>query len=248
MKRLASIFLVACLAFMLAACDSSVTSSLRAEPPVEAVPLPLDEDALEMVEVEEESRIIEIVPQEVIPQGDDTEDGNVPSAENSAEYGNAPSTENAFGLSIAIAGDDFLDTFDSLHELDYSLVRTARDGGASDDIVGDRLVIWADVPLREFALISIGNDFVNEEMFFIPMDSFGMVSELSPGEAFVVNSYVGMGTMPWSGIAFVAENGDRMYFTISQDQSGYFDPYILRGFENRTDELPEDWQPWWDEN
>jgi len=151
------------------------------------------------------------------------------------------------GILIGLATDETLSRFEELHEVDYSLVTEALGWYIDSNIVGTRLVVWANSLLRDVALISVGHDIIEHELWFMPIESFGTVSELPPGYAFVINSYVGGGTMPWSGISLVDENGTRRYFAIVPDVRGYvFDPpFLLMEFENRMDELPEDWQPWW---
>jgi len=109
------------------------------------------------------------------------------------------------GIRIALAYDKLLSAFDYLYELDYTLVREARTGGGVEKFNGDRLVVWADAPLYDFALLLFGNDSINSELLFIPIDSFGSVYELLPGQAVVINSYVGFGVLPWSGVTFVGE-------------------------------------------
>ena len=149
-------------------------------------------------------------------------------------------------IQIDFADDDFLSSFDRVHELDYSLVRKARSGVDDGLSGGERLMIWANQPLRDFVVLLIGNDFIDNETFFIPIDSFGMVAELKPSEAFVINNYFGLGTLPWSGVRFVDENSVTRYFTFQQ--SMYDGSWGFREFENRTDELPDDWTPsesWW---
>ena len=59
-------------------------------------------------------------------------------------------------------------------------------------------------------------------------------------------------------LASVDGAGRRLYFTISLDEDGNFDPdlwfaenrhlivrFSVWEFENRTDELPLGWEPWW---
>ena len=155
-----------------------------------------------------------------------------------------PVPEVELRISIDLATPEFLATFDYIHEFDYMLVREARQTGG-EDIIGDRLVIWTNTPLRNFALISIANDVINEEIIFIPMDTFDLVNELSPGMAFVINSFIGVGTLPWSGIAFQGEDDDlKRFFLLVQDQSDHFEAYRLIEFRDRRDELPAGWRPW----
>ena len=140
--------------------------------------------------------------------------------------------------------------FDFTHILDYNLVRQAQGHDVNlDEHIGDALLIRTNIPLREFAVVLVGNDTTEDEdgFIFIPMESFGMVDVFLPEEAFIIKSYLGSGTLPWSGITFLDEDNVQRYYAIVQDQSGLFDPYQLIPFEDRTDELPDDWQPWWEE-
>jgi len=147
-------------------------------------------------------------------------------------------------IQIAFADDEFINSFDNIRELDYSEVRLVRNGGYDDGLTdGDRLMIWANKPVSNFAVILIGNDDINDELIFFQLGSFGMTSELSPNEVFVINNYWGLGTLPWSGITYLDENGVIRYFTLQQSmQDGSWDFYE---FENRVSELPDDWRPWW---
>jgi len=152
-----------------------------------------------------------------------------------------------FNIQIDFATDDFLSTFDLIHEFDYTNLREERYGSPIELFNGDRLVVWANAPLYDFSVISIGHDFLDDELLFIPISRFGMIDELLPGQAYVINSYISMGTLPWSGITFTDEDNRIRYFTLLQDQSDEFPPYRLLEFENRADNLPEGWTPWWEE-
>jgi len=125
--------------------------------------------------------------------------------------------------------------FTTIHELDYSTVHPHIDVPSRMN-----LAIWANVPLRDFAVISIFNDIVESNLLWFPQERFGEIAVLQPGEGFLVNGYVGQGTMPSSGITFVDENGDTRYFTMQEnaaDMGG--EPWILREFE------PSDgWADW----
>ena len=201
-------------------------------------------------------------------------------------------------IQISLVSDEFLSGFDYLHEFDYWHVHEWI--GDYDNHTGDRLVIWANAPMRDFAVMRAANDFIDDEFFYIPLSIYGHVDEVLPGQAYVIHRYVGMGTLPWSGITFVDEydeqryfmmlqdqsgllkpwpfdpdilnlfedghlqivsidgRGERQYFTVTHDENGEFDPeiwlienahllfsYMLIEFENRTHELPSDWEPWW---
>ena len=163
--------------------------------------------------------------------------------------------ELPFNISMTfLASDEFLSAFDYLHEVDYSY---ARGRGAIDTDL--RLVIWADAPLREIALLQLGGgdiscigcDGCNEalpwgRMIRVPRDTFGLVEELPIGEAFVINNYIPGGTWAASGITLVDENDVRRYFVIISDQMGFSEEwFVLHRFENFADTMPPDcWQPW----
>ena len=141
--------------------------------------------------------------------------------------------------------------FDFIHTLDYNLVREARGEPVNiGEHIGDALLIRTNIPLREFSVISMGNYSIEDEdgFIFIPIETFGIVEYFMPGEAFIIKSYLGLGTLPWSAITFLDDEGIQRHYAIVQDQSGLFDPYRLIPFEDRTDELPDDWEPWWDKD
>jgi len=145
--------------------------------------------------------------------------------------------------------DEMFD-FSDMHVFDYNYVREARGDSVNlGDQIGDALLIQTNMPLRDFAVILIGNDTLEDEdgIIFIPTETFGMVAEFLPGEAFVIKSYFGVGTIPWSGITFLDDEDVQRYYAIVQDHSGLLDPYLLIPFEDRTEELPDDWQPWWED-
>ena len=135
-----------------------------------------------------------------------------------------------------------------MHLLDYNDLIHARDGGVAldRDTDGDFLLIQTSAPVYDFAVILMGHDVLEEgSLIYIPIESFNKVNTLNPEEGFVIHAYLSRGTIPWSGITFLDVFGVRHYYAIMQDQSGLREPYFLLPFENRTDELPSDWQPWW---
>lgn len=141
--------------------------------------------------------------------------------------------------------------FNSIHTVDYNYVREARDGFVNlGELTSDTLLIRTNVPLRDFAVVLVGNDVIEGEdgVIFIPIESFGMVDYLLPEDAFIIKNYVGLGTIPWSGITFLDHEGEKKYYAIVQDQSGLFDPYLLIPFYDGTDKLPDGWEPWWEED
>lgn len=144
--------------------------------------------------------------------------------------------EEELYLQIALADDAFLSTFDRYF--------VAGDLGHA---IGVNLAIWSNAPLRNVSLLSLGNDLLDDEIIYIPMDTFGTVGELLPGQAFVIHSYAGLGSMPWVGIRFTDAAGAERYFVLSQNHAypEHGDEWVIWEFENRTAELPEDWvAPW----
>jgi hypothetical protein len=146
-------------------------------------------------------------------------------------------------LQIAVADTERLSTFSNLYEFFYP----SAHGLGEDFITGYNIVIWSNVPLYDFAVITFGNDSLDGEFIFIPIDTFEQVDVLLPGDAFVLNSYYTKGTYPWSGITFNDENGVKRYFAINEGWPVIGDgELIIWEFENRTHELPPDWTPWWE--
>ncbi|MCL2587887.1 MAG: hypothetical protein FWD84_00580 [Oscillospiraceae bacterium] len=143
-------------------------------------------------------------------------------------------------LQIAPADDALLATFDSYFEMDHPSAYVASGGGIS-------IAIWANIPLQNFSFMTFGNDILGEETIFIPIDTFGTVEELLPGQGFVIHPYIGLGSLPWTGVTFVDPNGVQRYFALAQNQAypEHGGQWVIWEFENRTDELPADWvAPW----
>ena len=115
-------------------------------------------------------------------------------------------------VQAAIASDTLLNKFSLLHEFNYSSVRGHGN-------VGDRLVVWSNTSISEFAVVNL----VFEE-FIIPTEYFAVVNELPTGQAVVINFYTNIGTMPASGITFVDGSGERRYFWMLHDQSVSIEP------------------------
>jgi len=116
-----------------------------------------------------------------------------------------------------------------MHMLDYDELR-----GSGDFEHTDTLMIRSSAHLRDFAVINMSNDATDDQIFFIPNQFFGVVENLLPGEAYIITSYVSVGTLPWSGITFLDDNGQRWYFAILQNQADEGDPYLLLPMAQRT--------------
>jgi len=211
MKRLLALLFVLGLVFTLAACD--------ADEPTPSPEAPVETPALEAP--------LEDEPDEYEPG--EYEAGTERPADLDVE---------TLGLMITLLEDE--EGLDSIHVFDHGELMDMDwlelEEGES---FGDSLMIRADVPLYELAVVHLSNDVLDDEIVFVPTDSFGMIPVLLPGEAFIIHSYIGLGTFPWSGITFLDENGHRWFFTINQNQSGEGSPYFLLPFEDRSNELAE---------
>jgi len=120
--------------------------------------------------------------------------------------------------------------FNVLHEVNYnSAFEDIR--GFRFDSDGERLVIWASQPIYNLSLVAIGHDVVDDNFGFLVTDTVFTIDRLdsAAAEALVIDSYYGMGTMPWSGISFEDGAGTRRYFTLQQ--SGYDGRFHLHEFE-----------------
>ena len=180
------------------------------------------------------------------PNGEEVSSANINNAEPPTQI-NQTVTSETVGVHIDIACDEFMQRLHDSHFFDYTQVGESL-WGLWDGSGVPQLVIWTDVSLREFAVISVGNDLINGEVVFIPIKTFGLIDVLLPGEAFIIDSYMSQGTMPWSGITFIDNYDIKRYFVIVKDQSDEFPPYRLIEFQNRTEELPSDWSAWWESN
>ena len=160
-------------------------------------------------------------------------------------------------VNVAIVTDDLLLSFNQLHELDYGEVRSLNLFSETNN-----LIFWATMPITDFAVLLVGYEHIAQEptyidgirttaldTIYIPIDRFGMVSEMQPGDAFVINN-IGIRSpfdfgMP--GVTFVDESGTQRYFLFYNDRTSVaqVNPFRLVEFQNRMYQLPEDWQPRW---
>jgi len=131
-----------------------------------------------------------------------------------------------FNISIAHATDILLANFEQIHEMDYYEVRGVPQG--------DRLVIWADVTLHDFAVVNLSPDSVGDEVIYYHTSIHGKVDSLLPRQAFVVNNYAGVGTLPWSGIVFTDATDERHYFAMMHDHSDSFNHFTIWPIEIAT--------------
>jgi len=93
---------------------------------------------------------------------------------------------------------------------------------------GDTLMIRTARNLYEFSMLLMTPNGTGDIVTYEPYEIIRVVDNtFLPNEAFIINGYMSVGTVPWSGITFLDENGDRWYFAILQDQSDEFPPYRL---------------------
>jgi len=110
-------------------------------------------------------------------------------------------------IQIDLATDEFLSTFSNLHH-------------AHLNESGVDLVVWTNQPLPHVAVIVLEPEWLEDrdEWGFSPRDSFGYVEMLLPGEGYVINNYMGLGTLPHMGIGFFdAELGDTRIFFFQEN-------------------------------
>jgi hypothetical protein len=79
--------------------------------------------------------------------------------------------------------------------------------------------------------VAIGHDVVDDNIAFFVTDTVFTIDRLDSyaAEALVIDSYYGIGTLPWSGISFEDGTGARRHFTLQQ--SGYDGRFHLHEFE-----------------
>ena len=228
MKKYICLLFLFSIVLMLAACDGGqqapTVTRVQDPTPTPAAATPAPEPTPE--------------PAEEYPEDEESEEPYIPEE---------PSTQEELLLRMDMATDELLATFSYLHQFDYAALREDRVPTSYNyqAIGGAKLVIWTNRPLTNFAVIQITTDFINDELFYIPLQSYGHIGQLLPGQGFVVHNYIGVGTLPWSGVSFVDEDGTQRFFWMQQNMA-YPDqgnPWEIREFEDRTDELPEGWEP-----
>jgi len=116
-------------------------------------------------------------------------------------------------IQIDAATDELLSTFSRLHHANLSTPEHEE---------GVTLVIWANQPLHNFSVTALSSEWLedDEAWGFMPTFGFGSVATLLPGEAFVVENYMGLGTLPHRGISFTDSNdGNTRVFSFSENHA-----------------------------
>ena len=120
----------------------------------------------------------------------------------------------AIEIEIRLADDEFLATFYYVHYVDYGLAHAGYWGPIESDT---NLVVWANVPLYDFALLAFKEvDFIDGEFVYAITGTYGEVAVLEVGHGFAITSYYDKGTMPWSGVRFVDANGETRHMAMQQ--------------------------------
>jgi len=90
----------------------------------------------------------------------------------------------------------------------------------------NRVVIETNRPLREFEMVRLEDDFDDDYgLSFIPISLYReVVEEFLPGETFVIDDFIGGGTLPTDAVTFIDQYGERRYFAFQHDHSLGLDP------------------------
>ena len=212
-----------------------------AEPEVVAEPEPEIEEETEEVPTPEEAEVDtdenadkdineDVTVEEEVTDTEDEEEAST-EAGNDDNISAGPSTlptdvftltHDAFTIHIAPATAELLASFLHIYEYDYSLLRGITPG--------DHVVIWSPMALQDVAVIGIQatEAFTEEDgIIYEQSGAYGLIPHLLPGEAFTIIHYVGVGTLPWSGIAFTDETGTRHRLGLLHDQSDSANVFVL---------------------
>ncbi|MCL1862105.1 MAG: hypothetical protein FWF78_00890 [Defluviitaleaceae bacterium] len=130
---------------------------------------------------------------------------------NPAHIANEPIEE--LKIQIAVATDELLNTFANVHHADVRGVYGHDDGAT--------LVIWANQTLLDFSVLALASDWLEDTLMFKPTYGFGSLMVLPLGDAFVIENYMGMGTLPHRGITFSDKNGENIRVFFFQENNAY---------------------------
>ncbi|MCL1843362.1 MAG: hypothetical protein FWF79_06075, partial [Defluviitaleaceae bacterium] len=100
---------------------------------------------------------------------------------------------------------------------------------AGVDIQGEDVLIGATRTIHNISLILIENiwdDAKNQDGFTVT-ESFLIAEALLPSEVIIINGYVGLGSLPWSGITFTTAPGERHFFAFNHDNSDSPNRFLL---------------------
>jgi len=204
-------------------------SSLTDEEPSEEEELSEEEDTSPADEESSDSEETASLESSPTPSEDEPEDAETGSNDVPYDFNlthgfviDSNADAEALGLTIVRLDPNTSEEVTFAHMLDYDELRGS--GGLEHT---DSLMIRASVPLYDFAVVNITNDSMGDRIVFFVEDAFGFVESLLPGEAYVIISYVSVGTLPWSGISFFDGEGQFWAFAILQNQADEGDAYLL---------------------
>jgi len=145
----------------------------------------------------------------------------------------------AAAIYITSRNNELLSRFGDIHVFDYLTAYNTLYGLDDDHWFFDindewGIVIWADIPLHNFQLITIYHDFDEEEISTASHVLYE-IDELMPMTPILLDRFVHVGgVIPWEGISFIDPSGTRRYFALQDDRRGYpgDPPWFLLEFEN----------------
>jgi len=223
MKRVLVLIVVLIFTFTMSGCDRTDDSASIEESNGECV-------------VEE---VVENIPEEV----EETHEHEIEEVEEGLEEDSAYESQDVEGLgglpvlpSFLWVDDATLEgmyDFNVLHEFDYFQI----DGFESER----GIVIWADVLMADFSIITLTHDFVDEGWYIFVEESWSVADEIWVGDALVIHGYHGSGTLPVSGFSFVDEDGETRYFAFIENMGYPTEPgpyrWIMFEFDGSTGRL-----------
>ena len=151
-----------------------------------------------------------------------------------------PDTEDLGASDTATAGQGFYAPFgnyllfayrpqDVVLESFDALVYIPHPALEGVDIWGEDVLIGASRTINNISLILIENiwDDIRNQDGFTVTESFLIAEALQSGEAIIINGYVGLGSLPWSGITFTTAPGERHFFALNHDNSDSPNWFVL---------------------
>jgi len=227
MKKYLALLIVLGLGLGIMGCDRDNTPVATEETVEENV----IEDVVDEEVLEEIEEIYEIDEDEVDEKDEDSIEDTAYETQDVEELRGLPILPSF--VWVEDANHESIYDFTVLHEFDYFQV----DGFHSEWSI----VMWADVLMGEFSIITLTHEFVEEELYIFVEESWLVADEIWVGDALVIHGYHGSGTLPISGFSFVDEEGETRYFTFMENMGYPYDPgpyrWIMLEFDGSTGEL-----------
>jgi hypothetical protein len=138
-------------------------------------------------------------------------------------------------VQVNFENEYLLSWFDNFHMFDYSQL-----SGFESDF-GAYIVLWSNFQMMDFSIISLTNDFTDEGIVITAVDSWLVAGEVLPGEAIVLESYIGSGSLPTSGFSFEDEHGETRFFTFFENMGYPYEPgpyrWLVQEFDVHTGQI-----------